>query len=76
MAKKIEPDIVDLNAWLTAEEGVALLVQLGVARTSSHLYAKAKNGDFKSRVIKEKLCFWKADIDDYANDLLLKEARR
>ena len=76
MAKKIEPDIVDLNEWLTAEEAVALLVQLSVARTSSHLYAKSKNGDFQSRVIKEKLCFWKADVDAYANDLVLKEARR
>lgn len=76
MAKKIEPDIVDLNEWLTAEEGVALLVQLGVSRTASHLFQKGKNGDFTLRTIKGRLCFWKADVDKYANELLLEAARR
>ncbi len=76
MAKKIEPDIVDLNQWLTAEEAVALLVGLDVSRTSSHLFAKAKNGDFRKREIKNKLCLYREDIEEYANKLLLEAARK
>lgn len=76
MAKKTESDIVDLNEWLTAEEAVALLVGAGVSRTTSLLHAKGAAGDFKIRDIKGKRCFWKADIDEFANQLILKEARR
>lgn len=76
MAIKKDSDIVDLTEWLTAEEAVAALVNLGVSRTSAQLYSKANKGDFTMRDIKGKRCFWAADIDEYANQLILKEARR
>lgn len=76
MAIKKQSDVVDLTDWLTAEEAVAVLVNLGVSRTSAQLYAKAKRGDFKIRDIKGKQCFWATDVEKYASDLLLKEAQR
>jgi hypothetical protein len=66
MAKKpIQPEIVDLSQWLTAEEAIALRAEIKRPLSEQRLYALADSGKIATRKIKGRLCWSREGLIQY-----------
>lgn len=89
MVTEKEPDIVDLNDWLSVSEAVQLLAEQKIQHAPAYLYQLAERytprpegvpweaqKGLKSRMIKTLRCIYRADLEAYVNWKLSKNKAR
>ena len=67
MSKKmLEPDLVDLNEWLSLAEAVEARAESGSPLSKQRLFALAHDGTISTRMIKTVRCWNRAELLSYA----------